>query len=102
MSELKHRPPKKQVVLSGVLRILDVYTGASRKNPAAGSLLFFMHTAVWAALKKLGMGLGLILLFSSILLISDLGHRKSAAASSLARAQAGAAGRSVKAAIVYF
>jgi putative tryptophan/tyrosine transport system substrate-binding protein len=63
----------------------------------------FMLTAVWATLKKLSMGLGLILLFSSILLISDLGHRKSAAAaSSLARAQAGVAGRSFKAAIVYF
>ena len=80
-----------------------MYTCASLKNPAAGSLRAFMFMGVWVTLKKLGMGLGLILLFSSILLISDLGHRKSAAAaSSLARAQAGVAGRSVKAAIVYF
>lgn len=63
----------------------------------------FILMGVWVTLKKLGMGLGLILLFSSILLISDLGHRKSAAAAaSLARAQAGVAGRSFKAAIVYF
>jgi len=61
------------------------------------------ETAVWTALKKLAMGLGLIVLFSSILLLSDLGHRKTAsAASALARAQAGAAGRIIKTAIVYF
>jgi putative ABC transport system substrate-binding protein len=80
-----------------------VYTCASLENPAAGSLRAFMFMGVWVTLKKLGLGLGLILLFSSILLISDLGHRKTAAAaSSLARAQAGVVGRSFKAAIVYF
>src|SRR5580658_9760407 len=90
-------------VLSRMLWDWGVYTVATRKNPAAGILRSFMHTAVWATLKKLGLGLGLILLFSSILLISDLGHRKTAAAaSSLARAQAGVVGRSFKAAIVYF
>ncbi|MGB9336889.1 MAG: ABC transporter substrate-binding protein [Candidatus Acidiferrales bacterium] len=64
---------------------------------------YIKHAAVWTALKKLAMGLGLIALFSAILLLSDLGHRKAtSAASALARAQAGTAGRSVKAAIVYF
>jgi putative ABC transport system substrate-binding protein len=61
------------------------------------------ETAAFAALKKLAMGLGLILLFSSILLLSDLGHRKTAsAASALARAQGGATRRIIKTAIVYF
>lgn len=63
----------------------------------------FKETAVWAALKRLAMGLGLIALFSAILLLSDLGNRKTASAgSSRARARAGTAGRTVKAAIVYF
>jgi hypothetical protein len=43
------------------------------------------------------MGLGLIALFSSILLLSDLGHRKSAfAASPVARAGTGATGGIIK------
>ena len=64
---------------------------------------FFEKTAVWAALKRLAMGLGLIALFSAILLVSDLGHRKTAsAASGAARAQSGTNSRIVKTAIVYF
>src|ERR1700751_1359676 len=59
----------------------------------------FNPIAIWAALKRLAMGVGLIALFSAILLLSDLGHRKTASAASLA---AGATGRVVKAAIVYF
>jgi putative tryptophan/tyrosine transport system substrate-binding protein len=63
----------------------------------------FKVTAVCAALKRLAMGFGLIALFSAILLISDLGHRKTAsAASAIASAQAGANGRIIKTAIVYF
>jgi putative tryptophan/tyrosine transport system substrate-binding protein len=64
---------------------------------------FFQEKALWAALKRLALGIGLIALFSSILLLSDLGHRTAAsAASARARAEAGATGRTVKAAIVYF
>jgi putative ABC transport system substrate-binding protein len=64
---------------------------------------FFEKTAVWAALKRLAMGLGLIAMFSAILLVSDLGHRKTASvASGAARAQSGTNGRIVKTAIVYF
>jgi putative tryptophan/tyrosine transport system substrate-binding protein len=63
----------------------------------------FFETAVWSALKRLALGLGLIALFSSILLLTDLGHRRTAsAASAKARAAAGAIGRNLKAAIVYF
>jgi len=63
----------------------------------------FYETTVWTTLKKLALGVGLIALFSSILLLTDLGHRKTAsAASARARAEAGATGRVVKAAIVYF
>ena len=63
----------------------------------------FKGTALWAALKRLALGLGLIALFSSILLLSDLGHRTAAsAAAAKARAEAGPTGRTVKAAIVYF
>ena len=64
---------------------------------------FFKEAAVWSALKRLALGLGLIALFSSILLLSDLGHRNAAsAASGRVPVGAGASGRSVKAAIVYF
>jgi putative tryptophan/tyrosine transport system substrate-binding protein len=64
---------------------------------------FFEERVVWATLKRLALGLGLIALFSSILLLTDLGHRKTAsAASARARAEAGATGKIVKAAIVYF
>ena len=64
---------------------------------------FFDQSAVWAALRGLALGFGLIALFSAILLLSDLGHRKTAsAASPIAPGQAGAAGRNFKAAVVYF
>jgi ABC-type uncharacterized transport system substrate-binding protein len=64
---------------------------------------FFAETAMWATLKKLTVGLGLIALFSAILLLSDLGHRKTASAAyAKARAEGGVTGRHVKAAIVYF
>lgn len=64
---------------------------------------FYEEAAVWTALKRLALGLGLIALFSSILLLTDLGHRKTAsAASARARAGAGVTGRIVRAAIVYF
>lgn len=63
----------------------------------------FHESAVWAALKRLAMGLVLIALLSAILLLSDLGERKAASASSLgAPVQASATGRPFKAAIVYF
>ncbi len=64
---------------------------------------FFKQKAVWATLKRLTLGFGLIALFSAILLLSDLGHRTTAAAASAkARAEMGSNGRVVKAAIVYF
>lgn len=64
---------------------------------------FFNETAAWAALKGLGLGLGLIALFSAILLLSDLGHRRTAsAAAPMAAGQASATGKTIKAAIVYF
>jgi putative ABC transport system substrate-binding protein len=64
---------------------------------------FFKGKAVWTALNRLAMGLGLIAVFSAILLLSDLGHRKTASAGTArAGAQAGATGRIVKTAIVYF
>lgn len=60
-------------------------------------------TALWAALKRLALGFGLIALFSAVLLVTDLGHRTAAsAASAKARAEAGPSNRIVKAAIVYF
>ena len=63
----------------------------------------FEVTAVWAALKRLAMGFGLIVLLSAILLLSDLGRRKTAsAASASARSQAGAHSRTMVAAIVYY
>ncbi len=66
-------------------------------------MCFFEEKAVWATLKRLALGFGLIALFSAILLLSDLGHRTTAAAASAkARAEAGSNGRVVKAAIVYF
>ena len=64
---------------------------------------FFKRTAIWAAVKGLALGLGLIAIFSAILLLSDLGHRKTAsAASSDSRTHSSAASRNYKAAIVYF
>jgi len=52
-----------------------------------------LKSSAWATLKGLALGLGLIALFSAILLLSDLGQRN---------AQAAATGRTLKAAIVYF
>jgi len=64
---------------------------------------FFHESAIWSLLKRLGLGLGLIALFSAILLLSDLGHRKTAsAASPAASARAAASGKIFKAAIVYY
>jgi putative tryptophan/tyrosine transport system substrate-binding protein len=64
---------------------------------------FVKGKAVWAGLTRLVMGIGLIVLFSAILLLSDLGQRKTAsAAAAIARAEAGANGRVIKTAIVYF
>jgi len=66
-------------------------------------MLKFKETAVWPTLKKLAMGLGLITLFSAILLLSDLGHRRTASAGSArTAAKTEATGRIVKTAIVYF
>ena len=80
-----------------------MYNGASPKGLAAGDMRNFKGKAVSATLKKLAMGLGLIALFSGVLLISDLGHRKTtSAASSNAAAQAGATNKIARAAIVYF
>jgi putative tryptophan/tyrosine transport system substrate-binding protein len=61
---------------------------------------FYEKTAVWPALKRLALGVGLIVLFSSILLLTDLGHRNTASAK--AAANTGVHGRMAKAAIVYF
>jgi putative ABC transport system substrate-binding protein len=81
----------------------DRYNNASQKEPASSAMRFYEETAVWTTLKKLALGLGLIAFFSSILLLTDLGHRKTAsAASAKARAEAGTTGRNFKAAIVYF
>jgi len=52
------------------------------------------RTAAWAALKRLALGIGLIAVFSAILLLTDLAHRNTASAS--------AGGRVFKTAIVYF
>ena len=58
---------------------------------------------MWDALKRLAMGLALIALLSAILLVSDLGHRKSASAASVGvPVRVSATGRTFKAAIVYF
>jgi putative tryptophan/tyrosine transport system substrate-binding protein len=80
-----------------------VYNGAQRTEPAANFMRNFAETAFWAALNRMAMGIGLIALFSAILLLSDLGHRKPAsAASPTGGVLAGANGKIVKAAIVYF
>ena len=75
----------------------DLYNGASAKEHAPSDMRFYEKTAVWSAFKRLGLGLGLILLFSAILLLSDLAHRGTPAA-----ANAGAGARKFKAAIVYY
>jgi ABC-type uncharacterized transport system substrate-binding protein len=63
---------------------------------------FIRKTRVSAAINRLALGLGLIALFSAILLLSDLGHRKTAMAHSTSNSQPGAATRTMKAAIVYY
>jgi ABC-type uncharacterized transport system substrate-binding protein len=57
----------------------------------------FAESPVWSVLKRLAMGLALISLLSSILLFSDLAHRRTASAGN-----AGAVGGKFKAAIVYY
>ena len=58
----------------------------------------FAESPVWPVLKRLTMGIALIALLSSILLVSDLAHQRTASA-----ANAGAPGaRKFKAAIVYY
>ena len=57
----------------------------------------FADSPVWSILKRLTLGLGLIALLSSILLVSDLAHRRTASANN-----AGAGARKFKAAIVYY
>jgi ABC-type uncharacterized transport system substrate-binding protein len=54
------------------------------------------ESPVWPVLKRLTMGLALIALLSTILLLSDLGHRRTSAAANVG------AGRKFKAAIVYY
>ena len=57
----------------------------------------FADSPVWSILKRLALGLGLIALLSSILLVSDLAHRRTASGAS-----AGTGTRKFKAAIVYY
>ena len=80
----------------------ELYNDASRKGPAAGAMRFIQKTGVSDAMNRLVLGLGLIALFSAILLLSDLGHRKTAMAYPTSNSQPGAATRTMKAAIVYY
>jgi len=57
----------------------------------------FADSPVWSILKRLTLGLGLIALLSSILLVSDLAHRRTASGAS-----GGTGTRKFKAAIVYY
>lgn len=60
-------------------------------------------TSIWASFKRLALGLGLIVLLSAILLLTDLGHRKTASAASLSvGSQTAPSGQLFKAAIVYY
>lgn len=61
----------------------------------------FRGKAVLASTKKLAMGIGLIVFFSAILLVSDSGHRNATSAAG-DKTGLSAKGRMVKAAIVYF
>ncbi len=72
---------------------LDRYN-ASLARGGAADIVQPLKTAAWAALKRLALGLGLIALFSAILLFSDLARRNNASGSGSARV--------FKAAIVYF
>jgi ABC-type uncharacterized transport system substrate-binding protein len=68
----------------------------------ANAMRIFNQSAVWAAGKKLSLGFGLIALLSTILLLTDLGHRKLTSRASLnAGAQAAGDGQKFKAALVY-
>src|SRR6266404_8800855 len=58
------------------------YNGASPRSTPASAMRLFKETALWDALKRLALGFGLIALFSSILLLSDVGHRTAASAAS--------------------
>jgi putative tryptophan/tyrosine transport system substrate-binding protein len=63
----------------------------------------FDRSAIWSLLKRLALGFGLIALLSAILLLSDVGHRKTASAASPAlSARPGISGKVFKAAIVYY
>ena len=88
--------------LFSALPVSAVYTDASQKKAAAGAMRYFKETAVWVALKKLSMGLGLIVLFSAVLLLSDLGRRKTdSAISPNVHAQIAATGKIVKAVPIF-
>jgi len=78
-----------------------VYNGATQTEPAR-HYAHLQGNRRLPTLKKLAMGLGLIALFSAILLLSDLGHRKAVSAASTGSARSDANGKIVKAAIVYF
>src|SRR5271165_6078865 len=73
-----------------------------RRNKAKSAMGFFTELAIWSLLKRLTLGVGLIALLSAVLLVSDLGHRKMASASSTEHGSADAIGRIFKAAIVYY
>jgi putative ABC transport system substrate-binding protein len=81
----------------------EQYNGAAPQEPRSILMRLFKETAAWAAFKGLALGFGLIALFSTILLLSDLGHRNTASAAyASSLGQAVASGKIVKAAIVYF
>jgi len=67
------------------------------RGPAANVMHTFADSPVWSILKRLTLGLGLIALLSSILLVSDLAHRRTSSG-----ANAGVGARKFKAAIVYY
>jgi putative tryptophan/tyrosine transport system substrate-binding protein len=68
----------------------------------ANVMRLFDKSAIWAAVKKLGLGFGLIAFLSTILLLTDLGHRKSTSETSLnAGPQAASGGHKFKVALVY-
>jgi len=75
----------------------DVASHRRSLKPASNVMRAFAESPVWSVLKRLTMGLALIALLSSILLVSDLTHRRTASA-----ANAGAGARKFKAAIVYY
>jgi putative tryptophan/tyrosine transport system substrate-binding protein len=81
----------------------EQYNSASQQEPHCILMRLFNGTAAWAALKGLALGPSLIALFSAILLLSDLGHWKTAsAASPSVGGQVGTTGKTVKTAIVYY